>query len=405
MPTTTTRTLNPLPFNALEPKRFEDLVRQLAYDFRRWRMLEATGRTGSDGGYDARGFEIVADDADDADVEDQGNEEATPVYPADRIWLIQCKRERSIGPAKMRQYLDEIAEEEAQGLYGIIFAAACDFSKTTRDVLRGWCRENEILEAHVWGKGEIEDQLFQPKNDHLLFAYFNISLKIRRRSARTSLRSMLTMKRKVMRYLGDGEWASKTVLLRDPEDDNYPFLGDNAREHYRWCVNSFCGNETGRIKIEWRRYYAYLAPDGIHWDCANVQNDRHSIDYEDAWLTEVERDERRRLGHEIHEFWYNQLAEDERGIFIIDGLFKYDDILEIDERGDNAAPFPHLFVPFKDGRPTFSNAVARITGNSIRKTPDGELAATEPAELLQPKLEHRIAKFPSQFRKPFPGEQ
>lgn len=401
MPTTTTRTLNPLPFNALEPKRFEDLVRQLAYDFRRWRMLEATGRTGSDDGYDARGFEIAADDA---DVEDQGDEEATPVYPADRIWLIQCKRERSIGPAKMRQYLDEIAAKEARSLYGIIFAAACDFSKATRDVLRGWCREHGISEAHVWGKGEIEDQLFQPKNDHLLFAYFNISLQIRRRSARTSLRSMLTMKRKVMRHLGDGHWASTTILLRDPDDENYPYTGDNAREHYRWCVNMFGGNETGRIKIEWRRYYAYLAPDGVHWDCANIQNDRQSIDYEDAWLTEDARVEQRRLGQEIHEFWYKELAENERGTFIVDGLFKYDDILEIDEKGDNAAPFPHLFVPFKNGKPNFSSVVGRITGNGVRRTPDGAPAATEPAELFDPKLENRVAKFPPQFRKPFPGE-
>ena len=74
MPTQTTRTLNPLPFNALEPKRFEDLVRQLAYDFRRWRMLEATGRTGSDEGYDARGFEITTDDV-DGDVEGQDDDE------------------------------------------------------------------------------------------------------------------------------------------------------------------------------------------------------------------------------------------------------------------------------------------------------------------------------------------
>lgn len=45
---TTTRTLNPLPFQDLEPHRFEDLVRQLAYDLRRWKSLEATGRGGSD---------------------------------------------------------------------------------------------------------------------------------------------------------------------------------------------------------------------------------------------------------------------------------------------------------------------------------------------------------------------
>jgi hypothetical protein len=45
---TPTRTLNPLPFNDLEPHRFEDLVQQLAYELRRWRSLEATGRLGSD---------------------------------------------------------------------------------------------------------------------------------------------------------------------------------------------------------------------------------------------------------------------------------------------------------------------------------------------------------------------
>jgi hypothetical protein len=46
----TSRTLNPLPFRDLEPHRFEDLVRQLAYEFRDWRSIEATGRSGSDEG-------------------------------------------------------------------------------------------------------------------------------------------------------------------------------------------------------------------------------------------------------------------------------------------------------------------------------------------------------------------
>lgn len=59
MPAVVTRTTNPLPFQDLEPKRFEDLIRQLAYDFRQWRRLEATGRSGGDDGFDARGLEIV----------------------------------------------------------------------------------------------------------------------------------------------------------------------------------------------------------------------------------------------------------------------------------------------------------------------------------------------------------
>jgi hypothetical protein len=41
---TVTRSLHPLPFENLDPRRFEDLIRQLAYDFRRWRALETYGR-------------------------------------------------------------------------------------------------------------------------------------------------------------------------------------------------------------------------------------------------------------------------------------------------------------------------------------------------------------------------
>jgi hypothetical protein len=399
MPTTTTRTLNPLPFNVLEPKRFEDLVRQLVYDFRRWRMLEATGRTGSDEGFDARGFEITTDD--DVGIDEgaqDGDDEPIPDRTADRIWLIQCKRERVIGPAKMRQYLDEIADDEARGLYGIIFAAACDFSKATRDELHKWCRTRGISEAHVWSKGEIEDQLFQPKNDHLLFAYFGISLQIRRRSARTSLRSMMTMKRKVMRHLGDKEDETKTVLLRDPEDEYYPLLGEGARENYHWSVSTFAGNDTGRLKIEWRRFYAFLDQDGIHWDCANIQNDSRMVDFEDAWLTQNERDERRRLNHEIHDFWYNQLPEDQQATYIVHGFFKYDEILEIDEKGDNAAPFPHVYVPFKDGKPAFSYVSGRLTVAGLRTGPNGKPLMTAPRRLYNPLLEHRIEKFPARFR-------
>jgi hypothetical protein len=58
--TATTRTLNPLPFNDLEPHRFEDLIRQLAYEFRRWRSLEASGRAGSEEGLDIRAIEFAS---------------------------------------------------------------------------------------------------------------------------------------------------------------------------------------------------------------------------------------------------------------------------------------------------------------------------------------------------------
>jgi len=42
--TRASRTLNPIHFEDLEPHRFEDLIRQLIYDYRDWTSLEATGR-------------------------------------------------------------------------------------------------------------------------------------------------------------------------------------------------------------------------------------------------------------------------------------------------------------------------------------------------------------------------
>src|SRR4051794_21236881 len=104
-----TRTLNPLPFTDLEPRRFEDLIRQLVYDFRTWRALEATGRAGSDDGFDARGWEIVTDvEVGTSADSDDDEQESTTAYLSDRKWLIQCKRERSIGPTKIENYIDEI---------------------------------------------------------------------------------------------------------------------------------------------------------------------------------------------------------------------------------------------------------------------------------------------------------
>ena len=196
---TTTRTLGPLHLEDLEPHRFEDLVRQLLYDFRDWRSLEATGRAGGDEGFDARGWEIVSHDA--GPLEEPDGEEPESVAITDRLWLVQCKREKAIGPTKIERYVGDIPDSEVADIYGIVFAAACNFSKQARDRFRERCRELGFAEAHLWGKGEIEDMLFQPKNDHLLFAYFGVSLQTRKRSLKTEVRARLATRRKAMKEL------------------------------------------------------------------------------------------------------------------------------------------------------------------------------------------------------------
>jgi len=88
---TYTKTLNPLHFEDLEPHRFEDLVRQLAYDFREWDSIEAIGRLGSDEGIDIRATEkTTSNPINDYDVDDEDidNASARDQLPQTKVWNI-----------------------------------------------------------------------------------------------------------------------------------------------------------------------------------------------------------------------------------------------------------------------------------------------------------------------------
>jgi hypothetical protein len=195
-------------------------------------------------------------------------------------------------------------------------------------------RGHGISEVHIWGKVEIEDQLVQPKNDNLLFAYFGISLQIRKRSIRTALRAKLAMKRKVMRCLGDGWNENKVILLRDPEDERYPYIDNSkdGRKKYSWCLTEFRGNEVDCIKIGWRQYFAYLDVDGKKWDVANVFNDESYLFVHNPWRDETEIERLTVLENEVREFCINNIARECRGVVTVECLLKYEDILEIDEK-------------------------------------------------------------------------
>jgi hypothetical protein len=208
------RTISQLHFEDLEPHRFEDLVRQLAYGFRDWVALEPLGRSGADAGIDIRGIERVQGGRlDEAPAEDPG-EDGTSEH---RVWFIQCKREKVFGPAKARAVAATALAGASEPPFGFVLAAPCDLSKRTRDTLAADLRGAGVRQVFAWGRGDLEDMLFQPENDHLLFAYFGVSIQIRRRSHVTELRSRLAKKREVYRAVGGLDHRGSTpVLLRDP---------------------------------------------------------------------------------------------------------------------------------------------------------------------------------------------
>jgi hypothetical protein len=337
----TTRTIGPLHLEDLEPHRFEDLIRQLIYDFRNWRRLEATGRSGSDDGFDIRGIEIGSPvEPSFESAEDQ--EESEPSAFAtqnDRVWLIQCKREKSINPKKLVGYLETIPEKERADLYGIIFAAACDFSKKARDAFRVKVQELGFAEAYLWGKGEIEDMLFQPKNDHLLFAYLGVSLQLRRRSLKTEVRSRLAAKRKALRCLQGGTPA----LIRDATDDRYPFLDPDKfkprEERGRWAVLTCRGCFSDGIRFVVRRHFAYLDDDGERWDYAELMDDGR---VDDRWRDDSEHQEMERRSAAMT-VW-DSFPKQTKAWYEVLAVLAYENILDIDERGDEYFDGPHIYT-------------------------------------------------------------
>src|ERR1700738_5104043 len=103
-----TKTLGPLHFEDLEPKRFEDLVRELIYDFKDWQSIEATGRGGSDDGFDIRAYErATSPDSSERDEAEPGEDDEAPHPMEGNLWMFQCKREAEIGPSKVAQIIDD----------------------------------------------------------------------------------------------------------------------------------------------------------------------------------------------------------------------------------------------------------------------------------------------------------
>lgn len=336
----TTRTIGPLHLEDLEPHRFEDLIRQLLYDFRPWRSLEATGRAGSDDGFDARAVEIVAGEP-IAEPTGADDEAAGGADEMERVWLVQCKREKAIGPQKLIGHLDDIAEPA--GLYGIIFAAACDFSKTARDRFREKVRELGFAEAQLWGKGEIEDQLFQPKNDHLLFAYFGVSLVTRRRTLKTEVRAKLATKRKALRVLKGHELEA--VLLRDATDDRYPWMDEDETktplERRRWNVMTFKGIFSDGLHFILHRHPAYVGDDSEEWDFAEKFDSGPVQRLDNPWRLGL--DDADELRTETFDIW-DALPELKKFWFLVYVVLPFENILDIDENGDDWFDKPHIYT-------------------------------------------------------------
>jgi hypothetical protein len=375
---TATRTLNPLPFQDLEPHRFEDLVRQLAYDFRQWKSLEATGRSGSDDGIDIRGIEIFRPkeaEPQDEPVPEQALEE--------RLWIFQCKRERSFAASRVRSAVSESITGSSPTPHGFVLAIAADVSKKTRDAFRQEMVARGVSEFAIWSKGELEDMLFQPANDRLLFAYFGLSLQQRRRSLATSVRSQIALK-KQLASLFDHQHEGRVVLLRDPSDERYPREPAAAEPQARWLAcRAVHLKKPHHLVVLHREHLAATTPDGKGWDAIlDYDLAREMVDNELRIANAWDRDERDRFASSPRDFWEEYIPESDRAYVKVYRSVPLARILAVDPLGDGYYPVPHVLVEFDpaDGPFTPSKYAtierAALYGGAVLVDPEQETRRT-----------------------------
>lgn len=352
------KTTNPLHFEDLDPRRFEDLVRRLLYGFREWTSIEPTGRGGADDGFDARAWEQGASVAN----VDEDGEEGT--HPLDgRVWQIQCKREKSITPAKMRTIIQEGVSSDDPP-YGYILAAATNISKATYDAFREELRAKRVAEFYFWGKDHLEDQLSLPVNDEILFTFFGYSLAARRRSRTTELKFEINNKNKILRILcgsdkinhNQGVPRGTRFLLRDinadpyPREDAYPDFDSNPR----WMEHDVVQLTARGLLFEIRERFAYLDLDSKEWDATRAVDLSQPPDRVDQ-----ERQARRYAEKQKVERYWKHLPRRVQAKLFVYGYIPFDEILLIDDRGDTEHPEPHLYVDFGTGDP-FKRTIANL---------------------------------------------
>lgn len=160
-------TVNPLHFEDLDARAFEDLVRKLLRSRRCWRSLEAVGRSGSDEGRDIEGIELVglAPETDPAIVPDNA---------ATRRWVVQVKRHRSLGPTDLERIVEAALDGPDDAPYGLLIATAADPTPAARRAFQTAAKERGVANPDLWSRSFLEDELMRPEHAALLWHYFGL---------------------------------------------------------------------------------------------------------------------------------------------------------------------------------------------------------------------------------------
>lgn len=254
-----------------------------------------------------------------------------------------------------------------------------------------------IQEFQIWGKGELEDMLYLPKNDHLLFAYFGISLQVVRHSLKTNVNALLTTKRRLVKTLGELRARNfQPVLIRDPRNVDYPYIRNVAEfvKHPQWGYRDFEGHDPlNHAAFVAKKYFAYADFTTKEWDALQ--------DFNDASLSLFSQFSgiRQKLPLEDQKRWkywafWSKLPEPNRAWLKVIRVIPYTRIIAVDEIGDIYNEPPHLLVEYRvDGDPFEPGAYPWIEGCGMLPN------------AFRPEMEKRKKFFPETIPDPDPPKE
>jgi hypothetical protein len=222
-----TKTTNNLHFEDLSPERFEDLIRDIFYNEKKWLELYPYGKKGKDDGID-----ILA-------IEDNNGIKMT--------WAVQCKRYQKIQKNDLKEIIDKIKTNNIDTLPDILLLAfACDISKENKDYLDNYAETNGINKVIIWTSSFIESKLYNDLPE-LLYKYFDINLSKKKNEKAKSISDKIKKRDKLRKefykpfdpykpYSGTNKFIYEDIILRAVNEEDGSFIKNNfgLKNQFGW---------------------------------------------------------------------------------------------------------------------------------------------------------------------------
>lgn len=291
------------------------------------------------------------------------SEASEPSPRGDRTWLLLLGAVDE-EPERLLPVLLELVAREAVPPWGVLVFVPRVLSRRLRFDFLERAASLGVRETHLWDADDVQERLGFPENDDLLFGFAGESRGAERAALAARLASRLRIKEALIRAIGQvGERFARPVLLRDASAAGYPFPDDVPGFDTRppWLYLECVGHMLPEhIAFLLREEFAFADETRETWGASP------EIDLAGLRLPAVAYRTRAAEGSPLMaqlrllESVDRSLPVSLRARHKTFAFLHYDDILAVDEHGDEHHPGPQILILFRDGRPPWRRLRPRL---------------------------------------------